>query len=252
MLRLAVLTGFEGTALKWSEEYKRLCTDNGRDPATGVDIALLEKLINDSNDEGEFYTSDEELQSICKKLESGDTNGLEALMNARAAAEFSSGVSKASTPAGQLAARLQTPKVPGLPLLNFAMSMPKVLKPVARAMSPLTGPFSKTAGPLLFGARPFLGLPRLIPPRVVPPPALPPPGRISVRGLHVAMPMEVDESLMPGPEGSSPKVLAGGVPPGAPHGFPATHFSKSAATGSPGASAKGAPLVHEDLLKIGL
>jgi len=261
MLRLAVLTGFEGTAVKWAEEYRRLCTDNSRDPAAGVDIVLLEKLLNDSNDEGEHYTIDEELQSICKKLESGDKSGLEALMSARAAAELASGVSKAATPAGQLAARLQTPKVPGLPFLSFAANMPKVLKPVPRTMSPLSGPFSKAGGFPLFGPRAAGGgLPRVVPPRVVPPPAMPPPGRISVRGLHVAMPMEVDEASAPAPEGSSPKVLAGGAPPGASGKLPATQFSKSAGappllaggTGSVGVLATGASHAHpQDLPKIG-
>lgn len=226
MLRLAVLTGFEGTATKWSEEYKRLCTDNSRDPAAGVDIVLLEKLLNDSNDEGEQYTSDEELQGICTKLAEGDKNGLDALMNARAAAELGSGISKAQAPTGQLAARMQTPKVPALPFLNFTVNMPKalqfqVLKPLTpRGTAPGGGPFSKGGGMPLLGGGPrgTVGksssmFPRVVPARVVPPPAMLPPGR-----------MEADEGLVPAPEGSSPKVL-GGAPPG---GLSVTHFSKSA------------------------
>jgi len=270
MLRLAVLTGFEGTATKWSEEYKRLCTDNSRDPSAGVDIVLLEKLLNDSNDEGEPYTSDEELQSICTKLEQGDKNGLEALMAARAAAEVIAGLSKAQSPTGPLAARLQTAKVPGLPMMNLAMNLPKVspvsslslqwhkvLKP-ATALRPANPPYSKIGGPPIFGSSRSLGrAPRIVPPRVVPPPAAPPPmGRISVRGLHVAMPMEVEEFFFPGPEGSSPKVLGGTPPPG----LPTTHFSKSAGApplsvgdaGSTGAHPKDAsPVLLEDFSKTG-
>jgi len=93
----------------------------------------------------------------------------------------------------------------------------------------------------------------VIPPRCVPPPAGPPPGRISVRGLHVAMPMEVDEFAVPAPEGSSPKVLATG-------GLPATQaFSKSAGVplptgdlGTSGAHPKDASqALLEDMLKNG-
>jgi len=223
MLRLAVLTGFQGTVTKWTEEYQKLCSDNSRDPAAGVDIMLLEKLLNDTNDEGEHYTSDDELNAICKKLELGDKNGLEALMNARAAAEIS-GAAKQLAPTGPLAARLQTPKVQGLGIPPWlAMSVPKALQQLQR-MPLFSGqpvksglPFSKATGvPVLLQSPRSSSVSKatpLIQPRVVPPPAMPPPSRISVRGIHVAMPMEAEESTAAAPEGSSPKVL-GATPPG--------------------------------------
>jgi len=223
MLRLAVLTGFQGTVTKWTEEYQKLCSDNSRDPAAGVDIMLLEKLLNDTNDEGEHYTSDDELNAICKKLELGDKNGLEALMNARAAATGPD--SKQLAPTGPLAARLQTPKVQGLGFPPWlAMSVPKALQQLQRmplfAGQPVKSsgmPFSKATGvPVLLQSPRSASVSKATPfghPRVVPPPAMPPPSRISVRGIHVAMPMEADEIAAAAPEGSSPKVL-GATPPG--------------------------------------
>lgn len=226
MLRLAVLTGFQGTVTKWTEEYQKLCSDNSRDPAAGVDIMLLEKLLNDTNDEGEHYTSEDELTTICKKLELGDKNGLEALMNARAAAAGpDGGGAKQLAPTGPLAARLQTPKVQGMGIPPWlAMSVPKALQQLQR-MPLFSGqpvkqpgmPYSKAPGvPVLLQSPRSASVSKatsFVQPRVVPPPAMPPPSRISVRGIHVAMPMEAEESTAAVQAGSSPKVL-GATPPG--------------------------------------
>lgn len=245
MLRLAVQTGFEGTASKWSEEYKRLCTDNGREPAKGIDIETLEKLLNDSKDGGEQYTSDEELQNITKKLESGDSSSL--LMAARAAVEASNNLGKVvmgAPGAVQLAQRMQTPKAASHPVPHgFGNPMPrphpqidlrwnKVVKPAPRACAPFQGkggqPF-RSGGGHFGGGKGGGGGGKAGKGWVVPPPSTPPPiGHFGIQGVYGP----ADDGLMMSVEGSSPKGM-GGAPP------MAGHFSKS--SGVPGFMGDGLP-----------
>mmetsp|Transcript_108916 Transcript_108916/g.308024 ORF Transcript_108916/g.308024 Transcript_108916/m.308024 type:complete len:686 (+) Transcript_108916:3-2060(+) len=64
----AGLTGYQGSAAQWKEDYRHLCSDLGMDFTKGVNPDAFCRLINDSS-EGGLYCSDEELQSIRQKLE---------------------------------------------------------------------------------------------------------------------------------------------------------------------------------------
>lgn len=56
-------TGFEGSDTEWTSEYELLCNERGVDPQIGLDLQLMERLIDDESDSG-FYCDDNDLRSI--------------------------------------------------------------------------------------------------------------------------------------------------------------------------------------------
>lgn len=62
MLIFAKLTGFEGSAADWQEEFQSLCQELG---AQGIDLATFSRLVDDASEQGCFCT-DEELRNIIR------------------------------------------------------------------------------------------------------------------------------------------------------------------------------------------
>lgn len=67
MLLFACHTGFEGSLDEWTDEFNILCGEAGGDPKVGVDLTLLETLIDDESDNG-CYCTDEELEEMLSKI----------------------------------------------------------------------------------------------------------------------------------------------------------------------------------------
>lgn len=69
MMTFAQQTGLGDTdAVQWKDEYALLCSDNGADPAKGISVQLLEKMLNDQGESG-CYCDDGELRAIKAGLE---------------------------------------------------------------------------------------------------------------------------------------------------------------------------------------
>lgn len=59
MRTFAELTGFEGSAEEWAEEFAMLCSENGVDLSKGIHIELFVQFVNDESDSGQYCTDDE-------------------------------------------------------------------------------------------------------------------------------------------------------------------------------------------------
>jgi len=69
MRTFALQTGAEEMdEAHWKDEYNLLCSDNGADPAKGISVQLLEKMVSDKGDNG-CYCDDDELKAIRGALE---------------------------------------------------------------------------------------------------------------------------------------------------------------------------------------
>lgn len=69
MMQFAIQTGLgETDEAGWKDEFSLLCMDNGADPAQGISVQLLEKMVSDQGESG-CYCTDDELRSIKAGLE---------------------------------------------------------------------------------------------------------------------------------------------------------------------------------------
>lgn len=76
MLRFARMSGFDGEAAEWDEEFRLLCEQWGRQPDEGIDRDLFLRLVDDESDRG-CYCSTEELDTMLGELEGG-AGGIDA------------------------------------------------------------------------------------------------------------------------------------------------------------------------------
>jgi len=67
MRNFADLSGFDGDAAEWDEEFRLLCEDVGRSVAKGIDMATFVRIANDPSEEGS-YCSDGELRHVYQQL----------------------------------------------------------------------------------------------------------------------------------------------------------------------------------------
>ncbi|CAK0826777.1 unnamed protein product, partial [Prorocentrum cordatum] len=67
MCAFARETGFDGSDQDWQEEYGALCEEHGQDPAVGVPVELLARLVDDDSDNG-CHCTDSELKEMLERL----------------------------------------------------------------------------------------------------------------------------------------------------------------------------------------
>jgi len=72
MKNIATHVGFKGSPEEWAKEYLGMCIDHGADPQLGIDLAVLEALVEDSSESG-CYCSDRDLRVILQNM--GETDG---------------------------------------------------------------------------------------------------------------------------------------------------------------------------------
>jgi len=72
MKNIVVHVGFKGSHEEWAREYQAMCAENGADPVQGIDLVLLERLVNDSSETG-CYCSDRDLRAVLQAM--GETDG---------------------------------------------------------------------------------------------------------------------------------------------------------------------------------
>lgn len=66
--RFAQMTGFQGSAYDWHEEYRCICNDNGLDQIRGLSLESFGRLLQDRTEMG-IYCTDDELAAAIPKLE---------------------------------------------------------------------------------------------------------------------------------------------------------------------------------------
>uniref|UniRef100_A0A7R9ZYS0 Calmodulin n=1 Tax=Pyrodinium bahamense TaxID=73915 RepID=A0A7R9ZYS0_9DINO len=72
MKNIATHVGFKGTADEWAKEYRQMCLDHGAEASAGIDLPMLELLVNDSSESG-CYCSDRDLRAVLQSM--GETTG---------------------------------------------------------------------------------------------------------------------------------------------------------------------------------